>query len=337
MTRSAPRPLTIADVARHAGVSLATVSRVMNGNTSVDPALAERVRAAVESLNYTASPVARSLVSGKTQTVGVVVPDLGNPTFQAVLRGLSRAAARDRYHVLIADSAEVVAEEQLLALASRRRTDGIVLCAPRMPEEQLAKLLPELAPVVLVNREPRSDVPVVAADYRSGLTDLLDHLHVLGHRHLVYLAGIPRSASNASRLVAVEEFRRAHPEVRVDELPCGVGFDAGAAMVESVLESGATAVLAYNDLVAMGLMSGLGSRGMRVPDDISVAGFDDIPFAAYTSPPLTTVSVPAEELGEQAWLGMSRLLQDRGAPHSVDLRPRAVIRASTGPCASDLA
>ena len=135
---SQTRPQTIADVAARAGVSLATVSRVMNGNSSVDHALAERVRTAAAELNYTASPLARSLVLGKTHTIAVVVPDLENPSFHGVLRGLSRAAARNGYHILIADSAESVAEELVLAVETRRRCDGLVLCAPRMPEADLA-------------------------------------------------------------------------------------------------------------------------------------------------------------------------------------------------------
>ena len=125
----------------------------MNGNPSVDEALAEKVRAAAEELNYSASPLARSLVLGKTNTIAVVVPDLSNPTFHGVLRGLSRAAGRDGYHILIADSAESVAEERILAVETRRRCDGIVLCAPRMAEADLSPLLAELRPVVLVNRE----------------------------------------------------------------------------------------------------------------------------------------------------------------------------------------
>ena len=124
-------------MAARAGVSLATVSRVMNGNSSVDHALAERVRIAAAELNYSASPLARSLVLGKTNTIAVVVPDLENPTFHGVLRGLSRAAARDGYHILIADSVESVAEERILAVETRRRCDGLVLCAPRMPEKRI--------------------------------------------------------------------------------------------------------------------------------------------------------------------------------------------------------
>src|SRR4029453_9744612 len=127
-TSPSHRSRTIADVARRAGVSLATVSRVMNGNPSVDQALAEKVRAAAEELNYSASPLARSLVLGKTNTIGVVFPYFSTPTFHGLLRGLSRAAGRPGYHVLIADSAESVAEERILAVETRRRGDGLVLC-----------------------------------------------------------------------------------------------------------------------------------------------------------------------------------------------------------------
>ncbi len=327
-----PRTPTIADVAARAGVSFATVSRVMNGNPSVDQTLADRVRAAAVELNYSASPLARSLVLGRTSTVAVVVPDLGNPTFYGVLRGLSRAAARDGFHVLIADSAESVAEERVLAVETRRRCDGVVLCAPRMPDLELQPLLSELKPVVLVNRDPGpSGAPVVAADYHRALSELLLHLHQLGHRSLAYLAGAPQSASNARRLAAVRDFEQSHPESTVEVLPGGVSFADGHAAGERVLRSSATGVLAFNDLVAMGLMSALHERGVGVPEQISVVGFDDIPFARYTTPPLTTASVPVTELGEQAWLRLWDLLNDRTPAPPLFLRPRLEQRGSSGP------
>jgi LacI family transcriptional regulator len=329
-----PKGVTISDVAAKAGVSLSTVSRVLNGNTSVDPVLAVRVRDAATELNYTASPLARSLVLGRTQTVAVVVPDLGNPTFQAILRGLSRAAAADEYHVLIADSAESVDEERILAVETRRRTDGLILCAPRMPEDDLRALVTGIRPVVLINREADRDVPAVSADYRGALSALMEHLHQLGHRELVYLAGIARSVSNAARLDAIERFREDHPDVVVHQLPCGVDFDSGAAAAPAVLASGATAVLAYNDLVAMGLLSAVQASGCRVPADLSITGFDDIPFAAYTSPPLTTAAVPAAELGSRAWAAMRAMLEGAEPAEPVVLRPRIVLRASTGPASA---
>jgi LacI family transcriptional regulator len=327
--RSSGRPATITQVAEHAGVSLSTVSRVMNDNPTVDPVLAERVRSSALELGYAASPLARSLVLGRTQTIAVVVPDLGNPTFQAVLRGLSRAAASDGYHVLIADSAEQVAEERLLAVETRRRTDGLILCAPRMPADELAALLPLVGPVVLVNRVA-DGVPSIAADYGTALRGLADHLYELGHRRLVYLSGVARSASNAARLAALAGFRSDHPDVELRELESGVDFDSGAAAADAVLATGATGVLAFNDLVAMGLLSALSDRGIRVPDDVSITGFDDIPFARYTSPPLTTASVPAAELGTLAWRAMSAALTGGEASGAVRLAPDVVLRGSTG-------
>jgi LacI family transcriptional regulator len=326
------RSRTIADVARRAGVSLATVSRVMNGNPSVDEAMAEKVRAAAAELNYSASPLARSLALGKTNTIAVVVPDLENPSFHGVLRGLSRAAARDGYHILIADSAESVAEEKLLAVETRRRCDGIVLCAPRMAEADLQPLLEELKPVVLVNRDAGSvSTPVVAADHKTALVELIDLLYAYGHRSLVYLAGVPQSASNARRIEAIHDYLDDHRDVTIQILPCGVSFACGYESAERVLATSATGALAFNDLVAMGLMSALSERGVSVPGHISVVGFDDIPFARYLTPPLTTASVPGTELGEQAWHRMWDLLNGRAPGHAIYFRPRIERRGSTGP------
>ncbi|MDZ8201057.1 LacI family DNA-binding transcriptional regulator [Microbacterium sp. SSW1-59] len=330
MSRS-PKRVTIADVAVKAGVSLSTVSRVLNGNITVDPAMAERVRAAAAELQYSASPLARSLVLGRTQTVAVVVPDLGNPTFQEILRGLSRAAGSAGYHVLVADSAESVDEERALALTTRRRTDGVVLCAPRMDDDALAATLAELSPVVVVNRDT-ADAPAVGADYRSAFTEILEHLYGLGHRRLVFLSGNPRSASNAARVAAVSAFTAAHVDVAVVEITCGVDVDSGARVAGEVRISGATAVLAYNDLVAMGVMGALRRDGVRIPEDISVAGFDDIPYAKWTSPTLTTASVPTEAVGARAWEAMRGLLSgDGAAPTTEWLRPVVALRESTGP------
>lgn len=329
-----PRKATITDVARTAGVSLSTVSRVMNGNATVDPDLAERVRATAAQLGYTANPLARSLVLGRTQTVAVVVPDLANPTFQAVLRGISRAAASSGYHVLIADSAEQVEEEQVLAVETRRRTDGVILCAPRMEQNLLEALLPQLSPVVVVNRARQDAAPVVAADYRRALAELVEHLYGLGHRRLAFLAGIARSASNAARLTALAEARAAHRDLEIVEVACGVDFDSGSAVADAVLATGATGILAFNDLVAMGLLSALADRGVRVPEEVSVVGFDDIPFARYTTPPLTTAAVPAAELGERAWRAMHALLGGAEPEDFAILEPHIAIRGSTAAAAS---
>lgn len=331
--RNTNRRIGIADVAEKAGVSHATVSRVMNGNAAVDPGIAARVRAAASELKYQPNPVGRSLALGKTDTIGIVVPDLANPTFQAILRGLSIAASQDGYRVLIADSSEVTSEEAILAGEARRRCDGVVLCAPRMGDAELEELAPTLHPLVLINRTTvATNTPSLSVDYGQGIQELAQHLVGLGHRRLAFLSGPEHSASNRQRLVGLEKFRKEHPEIELQMLHGGSNFDSGHESTEAIIASGATGILAFNDLVAMGLLSGLHEHGLRVPEDISVTGFDDIPFAKYTTPPLTTAAVPINELGSLAWRRMREQIQQAGEPSTQaqdEFSPRMEIRKST--------
>jgi LacI family transcriptional regulator len=324
--------VTIADVAERAEVSPATVSRVMNARFVGEPDVADRVRRAAADLNYSPSPVARSLALGETHTIALVVPDLANPAFQAVLSGLSKASSRQGYRVVVADSGESPDEEALLAVETRRRCDSIVLCAPRMTDERLAALVDSLQPLVIINRPSMWDfAPSLSIDYRSGIHSLAEHLYQLGHRDLLFLNGPGRSSSNLHRLRALDDIERDHDDLRVTRLDCGVSSDDGFGATQAVVESGASAVLAYNDLVAVGLMHGLTGLGTRVPDDISVTGFDGIPFSRYTSPPLTTVSVPYDELGTQAWMRLHAIISGEPAGHNLMFQPRLEIRSTTAP------
>ncbi|HEY7222633.1 MAG TPA: LacI family DNA-binding transcriptional regulator [Micromonosporaceae bacterium] len=326
------RASTIAEVARHASVSPATVSRVMNGRFVGDPEVADRVRKAATDLNYAPSPVARSLALGQTHTVAFVVPDIGNPTFQAMLSNLSKSAAADGYRVLVADSSEDPAEEALLAVGTRRGCDGLVLCAPRMSDEQLSLLLPALRPVLLINRSsPRFDAPSISVDYDMGIQHLAEHLYALGHRHFVYLEGPEPSSSNRSRLDGLAAFAGRVTDLVIDRIPAGSASADGYERAAAVRQSGATAALAYNDLVAVGLMSALAEQGVSVPQDISVAGFDDIPLVRYVTPRLTTVSVPYGPLGAQAWKGLHALIKGEMPSHNVVFQPRLQPRDSTAP------
>jgi LacI family transcriptional regulator len=333
MARMSTRPaqrVTIAHVAEAAGVSRATVSRVMNGLATVDPEIGQRVRDAAAKLNYMPSTVARSLAIGRTQTVAIVVPDLANPMFQETLRGLTRAAAKEGYRVLVADSIENPDEEVILAREARRRCDALVLVSPRMDPSVLAALLPELAPVVLVNRESLAEgVPSLAVDYGAGIRRIVEELQRLGHRRVAYLAGPETSYGNRARLEALAHLGPEAPEIV--QLPCGAMFEDGYRERDAVLESGATAAVCFNDLVALGLLSALHESGVPVPERLSVTGFDDIPFARFSSPALTTASVPQTQLGEQAWARLWDLLNSREPEPDLTVTPRLQVRASTGP------
>ncbi|MFS0703688.1 DUF6807 family protein [Cellulomonas sp. 179-A 9B4 NHS] len=323
---------TIAEVATAAGVSRATVSRVMNGRDSVDADMAARVREVAERLQYRPSNVARSLSLGRTETVAVVVPDLANPMFQQVLRGVAGAAAEAGYRILVADTAEHAGDEEKVVVDARMRCDAVVLVSPRMPERALRALLPQVRPAVVINRAPDGTTPTLEIDYADGIGQIVDHLLGLGHRHLLYLAGPPESASHLRRLEALRVAAAHRSGVRLSEMPTGATVEAGYAVAGDVLAARPTAVVAYNDLVAFGLLARLNELGVAVPGDLSIVGFDDIELARFATPSLTTAAVPQSELGRLAWEHLRPVLAG-GEPvqDPAPVRPTLAVRASTGP------
>ena len=321
--------VTITDVARRAGVSPATVSRVFTDPFRGHVETAHRVRSAATELSYTPNHLARSFARGKTSAVGFLVPDLANPVFQAVLTGLSLAAGDDGYRVLVADSAESIDDEPLLAGEIRRRCDALVLCAPRMEDDTLAQTVRDLAPVVLTNRSNTViDAPTLSADSRTGFENIARHLYTLGHRRLAYIEG-PEGSANHNRLRGLEDFVRSVEGVSLQRVPGGATSTSGMDAVDALVKTRATAAIAFNDLVGLGVVHGLGERGLRVPDDISVTGFDDIPFARFMTPTLTTASVPHEILGGLAWSRLHALIEGRTPEHNVVFQPRLEARRST--------
>jgi DNA-binding LacI/PurR family transcriptional regulator len=310
MSKPAKTGVTIGEVARAAGVSRATVSRVMNGRSTVTQEIASHVRAVAERLNYRPSNVARSLSLGRTNSVALVVPDLGNPLFQQLLRGLMAAADEDGCRVLVADSAEDPIAEPAIAQEARLRCDAVILAAPRMAEERLRELLPLVQPAVLINRRlPDSEVPNLWVDYADGMRSIVAHLVELGHHELVYVAGPPGSASGAARSAALEEVANQHSGLKIRTIAGGSTVADGYAIADDVLATRATAAITFNDLVAFGLLARLNESGVAVPGDISIAGFDDIELARYATPSLTTAAVPQNELGRAAWYTLRDVLE----------------------------
>jgi len=325
------RPMRISDIAQLAGVSNATVSRVINGFSTVNEDIAQRVRDIIKEVGYVPSQTARSLSLGASQTIGVVVPDLSNPMYHEVLRGVHRAAAADGYRVLVADTLEDPQGEAAVALDIRHRTDALVLIAPRMTRPELLALLMRVHPAAVINRTTGENAVVARVDYEAGIQTLAEHLRTLGHSRIAFLSGPEQSRSNQDRQRGLEQYRASHADVEIVEIPTGSGFDDGHRSWEAVRDAGASAVMAFNDLVALGLIGRLAEEGIRVPEDISVAGFDNIPFAQYSSPSLTTMAVDLGEVGASAWRDLRQEIEGAERREPSVFAPVLRVRASTGP------
>ncbi|MBV9606851.1 MAG: LacI family DNA-binding transcriptional regulator, partial [Solirubrobacterales bacterium] len=285
-------------MARAAGVSVATVSRSFTVPDSVAAATRAQVLAVAAELDYAPNRAARGLITGRTGNVGVIVPDLGNPYFHAVLKGAQARARQADYAVFVADGQESASEEEALINAMRKQVDGIVLCSSRLPTARLEGL-DGTPSVVLLNRRVPGCAAVVL-DSADGMRQAVRHLAELGHRRCVFVSGPRRSWSNQQRQRGLRAAARACGIAYEILGPVAPQFGSGVERAEEVLRTGATAVLAYNDLVAVGILSRLTELGVRVPEQLSVVGFDDIPLAAMVSPPLTTVSLPTIRAGEVA-------------------------------------
>ncbi len=322
---------TLSDVAARADVSKATASRAFSRPESVRKDTRERILAVAQDLGYTPNRVARSLSSGRTGNVGLFVPDISNPFFPPLIQAVQAEAKRRDQALFVADTDEHTEDEARLVRAMAAQVDGLVLASPRMSDVDLCALL-DVVPVVTVNRASPG-VPAVLVSVDQGVAQAVEHLFALGHRCLAYLSGPADSYSESARRSAVvAAAERAGVDVVVLG-PFEPRFSAGVRAADLVLATAATAVLAYNDLMALGLMQRLSGRGVRVGVDLSVIGIDDIWLAPMTTPPLTTIAVPGAAAGAAA----VRLLADlaaHGMPDpapTVTLPTELVVRATTGP------
>lgn len=293
------RRATINDVGQAAGVSPATVSRVLNGSAPVDPALAERVLEAVRALGYRPNAAAQGLARGEWGTLGVLVPDLGNPYFPDVLKAISAAVQASGRRVMVMESDERPERERELAEDLMRCCDGVLLCSPRMDRSDVVDLAARRHPMVLVNRIVQGlDVPAVSVDFFGAMTLVCGHLTKLGHRRVAYLSGPPTAWANTERIRAFEAARAFGLDTAI--IPCGATSQLGYDALPAALGTGATAVVTYNDLVAYGAFTRLQEMGVEVPDEVSLIGFDDLAREHLAGFQVTTVSVSRRSLGTVA-------------------------------------
>ncbi|HCX84680.1 MAG TPA: LacI family transcriptional regulator [Micrococcales bacterium] len=313
---------TIYDVAALAGVSASTVSRSLNDSGRISRATVEKVRAAAAELGYQLNPTARALLTGRTMTLGLVVADITNPVVFGVIRGAERAAAQHGYTLVIADAKQSGEAELDTVRGLVRGVDGVVLAMSWLPDDVLQALAGEV-PLALVNRDVPG-LPCAFPDVRPGVDQLVQRLAAGGHERVVFVAGPELSWIGGVRHAAIVEAADSAElsvEVTAAVEPTPEG---GRAAWSEVRERGATAVIAYNDLQAIGLMLAAQADGVAVPADLAVAGFDDIYGATFTTPALTSVRSPLEQVAAEA----VRQLVGAPAADGVDLTSRLVVRGS---------
>jgi LacI family transcriptional regulator len=333
-------PATLRDVAKVAGVHPGTVSRALNPQTRglVNDHTARRVQAAAEELGYRPNPIARGLRTSRSNTIGVLVPDLLNPLFAAVVRGIEDRLRGAAYTPLIANTDNDAERERLAYEAmSARQVDGFIAATARRDHWLLADRASLHPPLVLVNRRVDSDaIPAVTGDDHRGVGLAVAHLTGLGHRRIATVAGSQALYTGWSRHQGfLETMGSAGLEVDPGLIAFSNAFTVkeGARCCAQLLERRRefTAIVAGNDLLALGCYDALEGRGLRCPEDVSVVGYNDMPFADRFHPSLSTVRVPHYELGATAaQLMLEQLQERRTAPRQLLLSPELVIRGSTG-------
>ncbi len=311
--------VTIKQVAREAKVSVATVSRALNDTGPVREEVRERVRVIAERLRYVPHGGARSLITRKTGAIGVFLPDIYGEFFSEVIRGMDGVSRHRGYHLLVAGSHSDPSEILAVMRATRGRVDGLLVMAPDLEADAIERDVPPSLPLVAMNcRRLGAQFDSISIDNYGGAYAMVRHLASLGHVRIAFLKGPDRNFEASERLRGYRDAVLALGGV-VDqglEIPGDFTEESGhkGALAVLGLSRRPTALLAGNDAMALGALSALAELGLRVPADITVAGFDDIPVARYITPPLSTVHVPIAELGARA---MERLLLalERGAAH----------------------
>lgn len=327
--------VSIKDVAESAGLSVATVSRVLNGHPSVSDDARERVLAAAGTLGYRPNVVARSLRTHRTGTIGLVISDVLNPYFTELARAVEEEARELGYSVIIgnADERADLEDHHVRGLLDRR-IDGLLVS----PADSRSPMTLEAAagdtPVVFVDRWiPGVDVPVVRSDGRTAIADLVDHLYGLGHRRLAIITGPAATTTGRERVDAFRAALAVHGLALPEEYVGRGDFQAksGRACTERFLNlpEPPDVVFATDNLMALGALDEIGARGLRVPEDIALAAFDDIPWFSHTDPPITTIAQPTAELGRVAVRALADLIA--GSPASSTVLPaHLVVRRSCG-------
>jgi LacI family transcriptional regulator len=333
---------TLRDVAKAAGVHPGTASRALNEQTRslVNAETAARVLGAAESLGYHPNPIARGLKTKRSYTIGVLIPDILNPLFPPIIRGIEDRLEQAGYSSVIANTENDAERERIdVATMRARQVDGLITATARLDNELLDEIEDAGVPVVLVNRRiGGASLPSSTADDRKGIKLAVDHLAELGHTQLAFIGGSTGLSTGLQRYESFISTAKAHG-IKVDKelIRTGRAFTVpeGLRLCEELFETGKpfTAIVAGNDLMALGCYDALAERGLACPRDISVTGYNDMPFSDHFNPPLTSIRIPHYEIGLAAADLLLTELEpgDNGdrRPRDVVLEPSLVARGST--------
>lgn len=330
-------PVTLKDVARRARVSVSTAARALGGYGYVSPATRERVLRAARALDYHPNAVARSMIKGRTHTIGVVVSDSSNPFFAAVVRGIEDVALPHGYGILLCNADEDPAKEAMYVdMLRQKRVDGVIVSPSDSSSGALPRLLASGVPVVQVDRRaPGLAADAVVTDNRAGVRAAVEHLSSLGHRHIGLIGGPARLYTGRERTEAFRDALRqlGLPVVEDWLLEGTFKVDSGYELAGRLLRSSPrpTAVFVANNLMTIGALLRFKEAGVRIPEEVAVVGFDDMDWAPILTPPLTAVAQPTFELGRAAaTLLLERIHRPSLQPRLVVLPPRLVVRESCG-------
>lgn len=324
---------TIRDVAAHCGVSVASVSRVLNGAGPVTEATRQRVLKAVEALGYVPHSGARSLSTSRTDTVGVILPDLFGEFFSELIRGLDLAARGHGLH-LIVSSSHGDAEEASAAIRSMRgRVDGLIVLSPHLDDFGLSATAGRM-PVLMMNGGAVGGLPSIAVDNRGGAMAAVQHLVEVGRRNIAHVSGPAGNLEAEARLAGYSEAMAVaglSPRVTDGDFTQAAGYEAAIALFRG--DDRPDALFVANDTMAIGALLALQDMGLRCPEDVAVVGFDDVPVAALVRPGLTTLRVDIAGLGRRALDRLVGLIRLNDAPTATaaqeTVRPSLVVRGSS--------
>lgn len=327
-------PITIKDIAKAAGVSHTTVSRALKGHAAISPQTTARIQALAEEMGYTPSAVAQSLLSQRTQTIGMIITTTADPFPVNIVGGVEEVAQAAGYSVFLSSSHNNPRQEMaVVETFHRRRVDAIIVSSSRLGSVYRSELDQIQIPIVLVNNQEEGEyLHSVAVDDVQGARLAVEHLLQLGHRRIGYVGAVNRPKSNRRRIVGYQAALEAagipiDPSLVVAPVE-ETDVDQGKKGVDYLLDANATAIFCYNDLTAIGALMECRRRNIAVPQQLSVMGFDDIEIATYVTPPLTTIHQPRSRLGKLAMQMVLDLLDGKSVQDKV-LNCNLVTRQST--------